>query len=183
MQQVGTTTPPRVWLDDTLNSPADHATGETGPASNFAFQTGHWNVRHRKLKRRLAGDTEWSSFTGRCQAWEIMGGAGNIEDNVFDDPAGRYRAAALRHCDPQTGLWSIWWLDGRVADLDAPMRGRFQDGVGIFLGQADLTGQPVDVRFIWSGIGLNHARWEQAFARRGGDDWETNWVMDFSRDV
>ena len=40
---------------------------------------------------------------------------------------------------------------------------------------------PIRVRFIWSGIVAQRARWEQAFSEDGGITWETNWVMDFKR--
>ena len=148
--------------------------------SDFAFQTGRWSVRHRKLKQRLVGDTDWVTFGGTCRAWEILGGAGNVEDNFLDDPAGAYRAVAVRNRDPKTGLWSIWWLDARVPTIDAPVRGRFENGVGTFLGETEIAGKPIDVRFVWSDIGGDHARWEQAFAPKGGA-WETNWVMTFTR--
>jgi hypothetical protein len=50
---------------------------------DFAFQTGDWRVRHRKLKRRLVGETEWLDFGGTCRAWEVMDGAGNVEEHFL----------------------------------------------------------------------------------------------------
>lgn len=64
--------------------------------------------------------------------------------------------------------------------LEPPVHGRFNDGVGTFYGQEHLAGQDVQVRFIWSGITATTARWQQAF-RVGGGDWDTNWVMTFTR--
>ncbi len=61
------------------------------------------------------------------------------------------------------------------------MHGRFEDGVGTFLGDDELHGRPIRVRFLWSGISAQAARWEQAFSGDGGATWETNWVMDFRR--
>jgi hypothetical protein len=40
---------------------------------------------------------------------------------------------------------------------------------------------PVRVRFTWTRVDADHARWEQAFSV-DGDAWETNWTMDFHRD-
>jgi len=147
----------------------------------FAFQTGSWRVRHRKLKERLAGCTDWVAFDGTCRAWELLDGAANADDHRLDDPAGAYAAATVRRMDPATGLWSIWWLDSRFSEIAPPVVGRFENGVGTFRGADVLRGRPIDVRFIWSGLGAAAARWEQAFSGDGGASWETNWVMDFAR--
>jgi hypothetical protein len=59
--------------------------------------------------------------------------------------------------------------------------GRFENGLGTFLGDDTFDGRPIRVRFIWSGIAADAARWEQAFSADGGATWETNWIMDFRR--
>ncbi len=141
----------------------------------FAFQTGSWRVRHRKLAERLVGSTAWIEFGGTCHAHELLDGAGNVDDFFIDDPAGAYRAATFRRLDAATGEWSIYWADARRDGLDPPVLGRFQDGVGVF-------GRDIQVRFIWSGISPMHARWEQAFSL-DGETWEVNWTMHFDRHV
>lgn len=152
------------------------------PASAFAWQEGRWQVRHRKLRERLTGCSDWMEFDGTCTAWPVLGGRGNIEDNRIDDPAGAYHAIAVRSFDADTGLWSIWWLDGRSpTTIDVPVRGAFHDRVGIFLAEDQLRGAPVKIRFRWSDIEGDSARWEQAFSADGGTSWEVNWVMDFTR--
>ena len=152
------------------------------PIDGFAWQEGRWNVRHRKLRERLTGCTDWQEFDGTCAAWPVLGGQGNIEDNALDDPSGAYRAIAVRAFDPAAGLWSIWWLDGRSpANLDVPVRGRFENGIGTFLADDVLEGRPIKIRFRWSGITADSAVWEQAFSADGGESWEVNWVMDFTR--
>jgi len=42
-------------------------------------------------------------------------------------------------------------------------------------------GQPLHVRFTWDEITVDTARWQQAFSFDGGKTWETNWVMEFTR--
>ena len=148
---------------------------------DFAFQTGQWRVRHRKLARRLAGSEDWRAFDGACTGWEVMGGAGNVDDHLLQDPVGPYRAATLRRYDPAADQWSIWWWDSRLSEIGPPVHGRFEAGVGTFVGDDELDGQPILVRFIWSGIGAEAARWEQAFSTDGGASWESNWTMDFER--
>ena len=148
---------------------------------DFDFFMGDWQVRHRRLKERLAGCDEWEMFGGTCSTRKILGGHGNMDDNVLELPGGTYRAATLRTCDAKTGRWSIWWLDARdPTRLDVPMVGRFEGGVGTFHAEHVFAGKPVRVRFLWTRTDGATPRWEQAFSPDGGKSWEINWTMDFA---
>jgi hypothetical protein len=174
-------------------SQSSAASGQTGAAASepaeprglhdFDFLIGEWRVHHHRLKERLAGNHEWVEFGGTSSARKIMGAQGNMDDNVLDLPGGAYRAVTLRAFDPKTRLWAIWWLDGRdpSAALDPPVKGRFEHGVGTFYADIVFEGKPVRVRFVWSHITTDSARWEQAFSPDAGGSWETNWIMEFQR--
>jgi hypothetical protein len=148
---------------------------------DFDFFAGRWSVAHRRLRRRLAGHTQWDEFGGRSELRQIVGGLANVDDNIIALPTGTYRAATVRAFDPATRLWSIWWIDGRSPRLEPPVHGRFENSVGTFLGDDVFEGRPVRVRFIWSEITGTSARWEQAFSPDGGASWEVNWIMRFTR--
>lgn len=149
---------------------------------DFDFQQGKWRVRHRRLKARLASCTDWEEFPGTCEQRLILGGNGNVEDNLLHIPSGSYRAIALRSYDPASGSWAIWWLDGRAPHaLDIPVIGRFEDGVGSFYADDVLDGAPVRLRFLWLRTDTPSPRWEQALSADRGASWETNWTMDFDR--
>jgi hypothetical protein len=149
---------------------------------DFAFAVGDWNVRHRRLRERLAGCTDWIEFPGEMSTRPVLGGFGNVEDNLLHLPEGPYRAVALRSFNPQTLQWSIWWLDGRApGQLDVPVVGSFTDGVGTFYADDTLNGAPIRIRFTWFTSNPENPRWEQAFSSDNGASWETNWTMDFTR--
>lgn len=153
-------------------------------ADDFRFLEGEWQVRHRQLKRRLQGETEWSEFDGTARAWGLLDGAGSVDDNLLHAPGGTYRAASVRAYDAEAGLWSIWWVDGRAGRqvaLDPPVRGSFAGGVGTFTAEDTLDGRPILVRYLWSEITATSARWEQAFSPDAGATWEVNWIMQFTR--
>ena len=154
------------------------------PSTDFDFFIGEWKVNHRRLKNRLAGCQDWETFTGETSVRKILGGFGNIDDNLVDLPGDHYRAVSLRSFDAAAGTWSIWWLDGRHPHrLDTPVIGRFEKGTGTFLAVDHLNGRPIRVRFLWTRTDTNAPRWEQAFSADGGETWETNWYMDFERAV
>lgn len=159
------------------------STAAASGARDFDFLVGAWTVHHRRLKQRLADCRDWIEFEGSSVVRRLMDGQALIDDNVLELPDGTYRAAGLRAFDFKSGLWSIWWLDGRapLGPLEPPVRGGFRDGVGTFLADEILGGRLVRVRFQWSRIGAASCRWEQAFSIDGGVTWETNWEMDFAR--
>jgi hypothetical protein len=160
----------------------DIVASPTSSSHDFDFWFGSWRGHHRQLKARLAGSEDWIEFAGTAKAGPILGGLGNLDDNVIEKPNGSYHAASLRTFDPKTRLWSIWWFDGRTpAQIDPPMVGSFEDGTGIFYCDDQFEGKPIRVRFIWSRTNTGSPHWEQAFSPDGGRSWETNWVMDFTR--
>ena len=155
---------------------------ETTAPADFDFIIGDWQVRHRRLNSRLTGSTEWTEFQGLSSTRKILGGFGNVEDNVLRFPDGDVRAAAFRSFDPITRTWAIWWLDGRAPhNLDTPVVGGFSGTVGIFFADDSLDGRPIKIRFIWDAKPGGNPAWEQAFSGDGGMTWETNWTMEFVR--
>ena len=160
-------------------APAANAANLTG-LHDFDFLFGDWKVHHHVFKVALKA---WVDFEGTSSTHPIMGGAGNIEDNVLEAPSGTYRAAGLRSYDPATGLWAIWWLDGRAphGSIDPPVKGGFAHGEGNFYSDDTLNGQPIRTRYTWSHITATTARWAQAYSTDGGQTWQTNWTMDFTR--
>jgi hypothetical protein len=154
----------------------------SAPPTDFDFLHGHWYVRNRRLRERLVGSTEWDSFDGVQACRPILGGFGN-EDELVSDAFGEHRfiGMTIRLFDPLAREWSIYWVDNRSVQLQPPVRGRFERGIGTFHGRDAHAGMPVLARFIWTPIGDDHARWEQAFSTDEGAHWETNWIMEFER--
>ncbi len=177
---VASTAPARASQD--APKPAQAPADLTG-LHDFDFRVGEWRFHNRLLKERLADCHEWVEFDGTQSFRTLMDGWANVDENVINRPGGTYRGVTLRAYDPKSGQWAIWWLDGRnpFGDLDPPVIGRFENGVGTFFAEDTFKGRHIRVRFIWSHITPTSAHWEQAFSTDGGKTWETNWIMDFAR--
>jgi hypothetical protein len=168
-------------LSGTANS-RETAPMSHDPVHDFDWLFGSWHVQHRRLKERLMNNTEWVPFDGTCVCQPLMGGTGNVDDNVLNLPEGSYRAVGLRSFNAKTKTWAIWWLDARNPHLiEVPVLGGFENGVGTFIADDTLRDKTIKVRFQWSKITRNSARWEQAFSPDGGRTWEMNWWMQFTR--
>jgi len=159
------------------------ATPSPSGLHDFDFFIGTWHAQHRKLKERLVNSHDWVEFDGTLTMQKLMGGLADVDDSIFNAPSGAFRGVSLYSYDPATGQWAIWGLDSRtpLADLDPPMKGRFQNGVGTFYADDTFQGKPIRIRFTWSHITPTYVRWEQAFSTDHGKTWETNWTTDFQR--
>lgn len=166
-----------------------HATDKTAkPATydhvhDFDLFFGSWHSHQRRLKERLAGSKEWLEFEGTQVVRPLLGGQGNMTENLFTMPDGSiHRGVTVRAFDTQSQRWSIWWLDGNdPTTIDVPVVGTFENGVGTFYSDDSFNGKPIKVRFTWSNITPKSLQWEQAYSSDGGKTWETNWVAYFSK--
>ena len=145
---------------------------------DFDFLVGRWNVANRRLRRRLCGSDDWDEFPATSQAWMHLDGCVSVDENHF--PTQGFSGLTLRTLDRAGGHWSIYWINSKSGTLFPPVHGGFAGERGEFYGTDTDDGRPVDVRFIWTRLGRDAARWEQAFSVPG-QEWETNWVMQFSR--
>jgi hypothetical protein len=155
--------------------------------ADFDFLLGHWNVENRRLKKRLQGNDEWECFSATQHNQRLPAGIGNVDDFIPADWRAGFVGMTLRIFNPQTALWSIYWLDNETGGLHPsgilrnPVVGGFAGGVGVFEGDDELDGRPIRVRYTWSRIQPASAHWEQAMSADGGITWESNWTMLFRR--
>lgn len=151
------------------------------PADDFRFLSGHFNVGHRRLTRRLVGSDDWTTFTTELWGYPVMGGAAFVDEMYGELDDGEFWGMTLRTHDPATDRWSLYWVDTWHPQLCPPLIGSFRDGRGEFFGPQNENGVAILARFLWTDITDAGACWEQAFSQDDGKTWETNWLMQFDR--
>ena len=156
------------------------ATAEQDGRHDFDFYHGRWNVASHRLLKRLQNCDTWEDFEATSVCWPTLGGIGNM-DEFRTDFWNDFIAMTIRFFNPQTKLWSLYWVTNRNGVLEPPVIGSFKDGTGIFEGPDVFEGKPILVRFTWSDITPTSARWQQAFSTDHGATWEVNWVMTHTR--
>jgi len=88
----------------------------------------------------------------------------------------------LRTLDVQNQIWSDHWVNARSGGLTAPGEiGCFENGTGLFSSPYDLNGRPMLSIGVWDQITLNSCRWRQAISADGGQPWDRNWIMHWTR--
>jgi len=165
--------------EKTVQAATVPSAASTSNARDFDFLVGSWEVSNRRLKVRNVGSTDWDEFPGYQVMRTVLGGIGNVDEIEF--PSKGWSGMTLRLFNPQTRQWTIYWVNSRDGIMQAPVVGTFNRGVGEFFGEDIDHGKPVRVRYIWSNVTENAARWEQAFSLNGCKTWETNWIMELRR--
>lgn len=162
------------------SAPAGEPTLENDGRRDFDFYFGRWHVRNERLRQRLLGGADWEIFDATQTCRPLLAGMGNIDDFVTGWRDG-FVGMTLRLFCPRTRQWSLYWAGNHDGELQPPVVGGFENGVGTFIGRDQHEGQPVLVRFVWSQITATSARWEQAFSTDQGEHWECNWIMHMTR--
>lgn len=155
---------------------------------DFDFLIGKWDISNRRLPKQLQDSNEWETFKATNHAHLLPGGIGNYDEFLPVGWRPGFVGMSLRAFNPQTQAWSIFWLTNRDGGIDAkthglqpPVVGRFEGDTGLFYGDELWEGRPIKVRFEWTRLGPDAARWQQAFSADGGKSWEVNWVMELKR--
>jgi len=155
---------------------------------DFDFLIGKWDVSNRRLPKPLQGSNEWETFKATSHAHRLPGGIGNYDEFVPVGWRPGFVGMSLRAFNPQTQAWSIFWLsnidggiDAKTQGLQPPVVGRFEGDTGLFYGDELWEGRPIKVRFEWTRLSPDAARWQQAFSADEGRSWELNWVMELKR--
>jgi hypothetical protein len=162
----------------------NHGNSHSG-INDFDFLLGSWNIRNRRRTNALYRDREgiWQEFPAIHTGAKYLDGKVIIDHFEGTFPDGEIRKGmTIRAFDEQTQQWSLVWLDNRNPPDLRPLLGKFTDGIGLFYQVIEAPdGQPLHMRFTWDKITADMARWQQAFSFDEGKNWDTNWVMEFTR--
>jgi len=124
----------------------------------------------------------WVEFDGTSVSREVWGGRANLDEFETDGPSGHIEGLTLRLYNPKTHQWSLYWANSREGSLGGPPNvGEFKNGRGEFFSQDTFNGRTILVRYVWSDITANSARFEQSFSDDGGKTWEANWISTQTR--
>lgn len=152
---------------------------------DFDYAVGSWKIHLKRLKKRLAGSTEWIELDGTIVCRKVLDGRAEVEEmNVESaDKRMHIQGLAMRLYNPGSHQWSIYWVNGADGVLEQnPMVGQFSNGRGEFYNQQVFEGRAIYARFLWSNVATDTPHFEQAFSADGGKTWETNWITDQTRE-
>jgi hypothetical protein len=162
-----------------VSAPPGYSLSHTGGKSDFDFLVGAWTTVQRRLTARGVGSTEWKDSPPNVHcATHYLDGAVTVEESF--SPTKTPTGLFVYTFDVEKRQWSLYWINPKSAELDAPLLGGFDGTRGQFYGEDVDDGRPIKVRYSWVIKDRDHARWEQAFSF-DNRSWETNWTTEFTR--
>jgi len=167
--------------DSQRNTPAAADAAQRDGQHDFDFIFGRWKIHMKRRSRAARGADTWTEFDGYSVYHSIWDGRANLNEFEADGPSGHIEGLTLRTYNPHTHQWSLHWASSRNGILAPPQVGQFRDGRGEFYAQDVLGGRSVFVRYVWSKMTADSARFEQAFSSDGGRSWDVNWISDMRR--
>ncbi|MBK6704766.1 MAG: hypothetical protein IPG56_14135 [Caulobacteraceae bacterium] len=146
-----------------------------GQPGDFDFLTGEWRVHNRSIV-----NGEWLEYPGEATVHAILAGVGSVEELRI--PARNFSGMGLRLLDVEKRVWADHWVNARSGVVTVPGQlGSFENGAGIFITDDVADGAPVKYVGVWDNITPRSCRWRQASSRDGGQTWDQNWIMEWSR--
>jgi hypothetical protein len=147
--------------------------------NDFDFLVGKWKMYNRRLNSRLENCKDWTEFEAMDENSKILGGIGDIDTYMTSEMPGMagtsFEGFTLRIFNPQTRLWSLYWVANNRGVLDPPQVGSFENKVGHFFTKDTYKGKNVIVVFRWDARDKNKPVWSQAYSADNGKTWEWNW--------
>jgi hypothetical protein len=151
------------------------------PSHDFDFNFVVWKTHITRRQHPLTGSNTWVDYDGTSDVNKIWNGRASLFELEATGPAGHIEGVGLRLYNPKSRQWSLNWASSRDGVIGKPMIGEFANGEGHFYDQEDFQGRSILDRNGFSDIKPDSSRFEQAFSDDGGKNWETNWIMTFTR--
>ena len=80
--------------------------------NDFDFFVGSWDSAQKRLKKLLAGCTEWDEFPAKSECVRLMGGLASLDEVSF--PTKGWSGVTLRLFSPEREEWSLYWVSSRA---------------------------------------------------------------------
>jgi hypothetical protein len=149
----------------------------TSSKHDFEFATGKWLMKHKMLKKRFENNNEWVEFESTDENFGMMlDGLGNTDLYKATRDGKPFEGFTLRLFNPQTRLWSLYWVSSLTGVLDPPVVGSFEGDIGRFYAHDVFQGKPIIMMFVWDKSNPDEPTWYQAFSADNGKTWEWNWT-------
>jgi len=159
-------------------SPPGYTLAHSGTVHDFEYFSGAWTTAQHRRKKRGVGSNDWEDFPATLCMTPYLGGLATVDEMYL--PSKHLAGLTVRSLDLEKHQWLIHWWSSHDGKMDPGVVGGFQGDRGEFSGSDQDGGRPIKVRYVWTKLDQDHARWEQAFSC---DDrtWEINWRADFTR--
>lgn len=151
------------------------------PMTDFNLLEGNWDVESHSLQHRMTANEEWLENHMQTTYRILLGGLVAVNDTYGTFNGQAMHGLMFRAYDPDKDEWQFHWMSRGYPHLTEQVRGRFENGVGVFYGTEKYNGRDYSMRFRWKMISADHAFWEQSYQDPETGVWQVNWTLDLRR--
>lgn len=155
--------------------------GDGVPMENFSPLEGVWRVTSHSVRERMSNERIWLRNTMETEYRILLGGLVAINDTYGTFNDNPMHGIMIRAYDPDLDEWQFHWMSKGYPHLTEQVRGRFENGIGVFHGKEGYRGKTYDMRFRWKLLSSDHAFWEQSYRNPDTGEWEANWTLELRR--
>lgn len=159
----------------------DFSVADGPKMENFNLLAGQWNVESHSLKQRMATEQVWLENHMETEYRILLGGLVAVNDTYGKFNGRDMHGIMIRTYEPELDEWLIQWMSRDYPHLTEQVRGRFENGVGVFYGSEVNAQRVFKMRFRWKMITPDHAHWDQSYQDPETLEWEINWTLDLHR--
>lgn len=151
----------------------------------FDFWLGEWEI----AQQIRATDGEWLSAPAQtsvaasadgCVVIEHWSGEVEFFWEGMSAPE-RIWGFSVRRFDPVANSWSIYWMDQRRPEFEAPYVGGFTGGEGAFYREVEAPDGARTLRITFAQVAEGGVDWELAVSADHGASWTPLWRMAMRR--
>jgi hypothetical protein len=142
--------------------------------NDFEFLVGDWISDNKRLSNRLQKSADWIVSQSSVNNRSFLGGVSNLDVSTTWRDGIPFETISLRIFNPQTRLWSSYWVDGSTGVMDPPVIGSFEGNIGTFYGKIFWKGKQVLMMYQWDKTNPLQIQWSQSYSADHGKTWELN---------
>ncbi len=151
------------------------------PVENFDFLEGKWHVWSHSLRERMSESVEWLENTMETEFTVFLGGLVVINNTYGTFNGNDMDGLMIRAYDPSKDEWEFRWMSRAYPHLTEQVRGRFDQGIGLFYGTEQYDGHTFEMRFRWKQLSEDRAYWDQSYQDPETGAWQVNWILEYRR--
>ena len=142
------------------------------PARDFDFLVGDWRMDVEQIG---ADGQVLRALSEESRVRPMIGGAALIDEWGTS-------GFTVRTYDPKASVWRLFWTDRHnVAGRMQTWEGRFEDGVGTFVGGVSTGSDRVTSKIEFSEISADSLFWKMWKTPDGGETWVLDYVRRYTR--
>jgi hypothetical protein len=149
---------------------------------DFDFNIGVWHTHIKRIADPFSAPSDSMELNGTVTVRKVWGGRAQLEEIEADGPNGHWEGLTVFLYNPQSHQWSQSFINSKMAALNSPTIGSFNNGRGELFSQDTFNGKSILVRGVWSEITPDSHSYQESYSADGGKSWSAAFIANLTRE-